>query len=993
MTMHQLNSSPGSSSRQKLSYWLLLVVLTLALLPRLFTLNAFLTADEDDQLDFSARFLQTVLERDWAGALVLGYPGVPTQALGALGLWLGYQSELLDHHVSAGLKTGSPLPTPPAIPPERSHVVFLPLVAKAPLSLPSYLAALKTDPLHFIAWVRMPLAIATALCIGLMFWLLRNLIGQQAAFVAAALISFDPFLLAYSRVIHVDALLTCFMITSLLAFLWYLRGGNWGWALVSGVLGGLAALTKSPGMLLVPILPVAGWLFVRAERYPGVMKRLIIALLCWGTMALVAFFALWPAMWSRPAFALEWILLNAQSVASAPHPTSGLFWGKLVTDQSPWYYLVGFPFQLTPLTSIGLLLEAFFIIKGLIVKRSIRDHSPVAFGVIEWVLPVFIVLFVGPVALAGRRWLRYILPVYPALQIMAALGLWRLTLGSKARTFLRWGLVGVIVLQIIQVAIFHPYYLSYYNPLLGGGKTAPQYVVVGWGEGLDQAAEYLNQKPNAADLTVAAWYSWQFAPYFHGRTVDLSSNEPALTADYTVFYINQLQRGFPSAELLAYFADRAPEKIITLGGIDYAFIYPGPIIGPKPPAALSTPLNAPFGGAITLLGVDAPSAFNRQPEALPVTLYWQVNNSLPADLNVSIRLRGADGSLWGQTDRFPIGGLVRTQNWPAGQVVRDEYLLAANPAIPPGIYTLDILLYHFAGGAVLGQVNGAGAITITAPQRPVKVNTLTAWHANQDMPLAQNAASLGGDVRLVANTPPPADILPGADLPLTLYWQARRTPRADHVMTVLAQSATGVELPLWSGPVGSAETPVSTWKRGQLFAQPLTAAFTADVPPGDYTLAARLEGESATATLGRVTLGQYPHTFTRPDAITPLEAVWGRPPQIRLIGYTASSSADQLLLTLYWQAETVQPANYQVFIHLTNAAGEIIAQHDAAPVAGARPTRTWLPGEIIADAHSLVPPADDYTLWVGLYNPVDGARLAVTADGLPVSDNRLQLGE
>ena len=45
---------------------------------------------------------------------------------------------------------------------------------------------------------------------------------------------------------------------------------------------------------------------------------------------------------------------------------------------------------------------------------------------------------------------------------------------------------------------------------------------------------------------------------FEGRTVDLSSNEPALISDYSVFYINQVQRGFPSQELLDYFEDRQP---------------------------------------------------------------------------------------------------------------------------------------------------------------------------------------------------------------------------------------------------------------------------------------------------------------------------------------------------------------------------------------------------------------------------------------------------
>jgi hypothetical protein len=58
------------------------------LIPRILGLEAFLTADEDDQIMFSTLFLKSALQGDWAGALVLGYPGVPTLILGATGVGL-----------------------------------------------------------------------------------------------------------------------------------------------------------------------------------------------------------------------------------------------------------------------------------------------------------------------------------------------------------------------------------------------------------------------------------------------------------------------------------------------------------------------------------------------------------------------------------------------------------------------------------------------------------------------------------------------------------------------------------------------------------------------------------------------------------------------------------------------------------------------------------------------------------------------------------------
>ena len=51
----------------------------------------------------------------------------------------------------------------------------------------------------------------------------------------------------------------------------------------------------------------------------------------------------------------------------------------------------------------------------------------------------------------------------------------------------------VLFVQGVYPAGTYPYYLSYYNPVMGGGKRAPEAMFIGWGQGLDQAARYLNE--------------------------------------------------------------------------------------------------------------------------------------------------------------------------------------------------------------------------------------------------------------------------------------------------------------------------------------------------------------------------------------------------------------------------------------------------------------------------------------------------------------------
>ncbi|GIV76038.1 MAG: hypothetical protein KatS3mg050_0432 [Litorilinea sp.] len=107
---------------------------------------------------------------------------------------------------------------------------------------------------------------------------------------------------------------------------------------------------------------------------------------------------------------------------------------------------------------------------------------------------------------------------------------------------------------------------------------------------------------------------------------------------------------------------------------------------------------------------------------------------------------------------------------------------------------------------------------------------------------------------------------------------------------------------------------------------------------------------------------------------------------IRLKGYaltTAVEPGGELLLMLRWESLRPVDYNYQVFIHLLNQADEKVAQRDGQPVQWMRPTSTWQPGEEIPDRYGMLLPEDippgSYTIAVGLYDPVSGQRLPVSA--------------
>ncbi len=97
---------------------------------------------------------------------------------------------------------------------------------------------------------------------------------------------------------------------------------------------------------------------------------------------------------------------------------------------------------------------------------------------------------------------------------------------------------------------------------------------------------------------------------------------------------------------------------------------------------------------------------------------------------------------------------------------------------------------------------------------------------------------------------------------------------------------------------------------------------------------------------------------------------------IELIGYTLHNQrvapGSDLLVTLYWRAQTPITERYTGFVQLINPDDAHKAgQQDGEPVCGKYPTVDWQPGEIIADRYHVpidpAAPHGTYGLLVGMY--------------------------
>ena len=109
-------------------------------------------------------------------------------------------------------------------------------------------------------------------------------------------------------------------------------------------------------------------------------------------------------------------------------------------------------------------------------------------------------------------------------------------------------------------------------------------------------------------------------------------------------------------------------------------------------------------------------------------------------------------------------------------------------------------------------------------------------------------------------------------------------------------------------------------------------------------------------------------------------------------------AGEPFTLTLYWRAERRPEADYTVFVHLLDEAGNLVAQMDGPPQGGAYPTPWWEAGDEVEDVRRVALPADagegTHRLVVGLYQWGTMERLPVfTGDGMPVPDGAIRLTE
>jgi hypothetical protein len=218
-------------------------------------------------------------------------------------------------------------------------------------------------------------------------------------------------------------------------------------------------------------------------------------------------------------------------------------------------------------------------------------------------------------------------------------------------------------------------------------------------------------------------------------------------------------------------------------------------------AALGIPLDNAAFGQVRLLSAEVEPREVEKGSTVNVTLFWQVEDTPPADLRAVVRLWTVGGRLVGQRDSRPAGEVYPPDLWRAGDVVRDEYQFRMQEGAPA---QCRVSVSVLSGNVPLGEVSTPAVLKLaTAPISAGQIPN----------PLSY---TLAGKVELVGFAVAPSPEIPGEALEVTFYWRGLGELDADYTAFVHLLDQHGDLCGQADGPPLNGHYPTSYWSPGEV---------------------------------------------------------------------------------------------------------------------------------------------------------------------------------
>jgi len=528
---------------------------------------------------------------------------------------------------------------------------------------------------------------------------------ERLAILALALAAFVPQFVYGAAMINNDALAAATATWLVYALLRWFDAPTLKWAAISGVMLGLALLSKIGliALLPVPLLALGLYAIRTTHHAPRHWRQLILAVLIIYGLAVIIAGWWYVRNWQLYGDPLAWREWQALTGAGRVPPTFGDFIGDLIGMFGLFWIDFSLRIDRTWWPIFGVIVLAALI--GLI-RRALKREWPLDWAKLLIALSVFALLLASAVRYSFNIYDihgRLLYPSLAAIGVVLALGLSK---WPKSITF-SLGAIPLIFTLVSPLMIIQP---AYARPIV---SALPDGVIPASAQFGDvELAGYrvVNERVKAGEAVEIVTYWRRTTPVTAsdqstlraiinlatpGTGASLGRGEAALGNDVYPSWAWALTEMVATRVTVVAQADASTVGDVRLGVRgDSAALIPsgqGETIGlgriavsaPRPCNSV-TSVDRTFNGSIKLLGYRL--------EANTLVLCWQSIKPVVVDYTVFVHITDTAGQP-SSADAPPRGGAYPTSAWQAGEQVDDTHALpvAADliQKISIGFYRLD----------------------------------------------------------------------------------------------------------------------------------------------------------------------------------------------------------------------------------------------------------------------------------------------------------------
>jgi 4-amino-4-deoxy-L-arabinose transferase-like glycosyltransferase len=385
-----------------------------------------------------------------------------------------------------------------------------------------------------LTYDRMLSVFLTSFAAILVFLIGARYISLYVGFAAGMIFSMLPIVLGHSQIAMLEALVLFFFTLSMSTFLLFLEKPSKKRMVISGIALGFALLTRETHLMLLPMMLIILYFKNHYNKIKNVKDVLRKTLGIFG-IAFLTFFCFWP----MPFFHLAWeynYFVNLRVNTAGPIPE--VFFGRLMLTPVPYFFV--YTIITTPL--IILLLSLVGLMK---IDKS---KNWIWYSLVLWFCFPFLMSFYPK----KEHGIRYIIQICIPLALVAAMGFE--TIVSRFVKKLNYKILLLIPLFLYQFIILlriTPYYIDYFNILVGGAKNVYEkrlFQLGWWGEGIKEAFVYLDKNAQIGATIGVATSPSHIIPSLPNRKITTYKDNQ--TYDYVVVnFYNILREGFKDSRI------------------------------------------------------------------------------------------------------------------------------------------------------------------------------------------------------------------------------------------------------------------------------------------------------------------------------------------------------------------------------------------------------------------------------------------------------------